>query len=204
MLPGSHVVNVTCDGDSITSGTTYATATQRYPYVLSAQAGAAYGGAGAITNLGVSGNTIEDLLTRAAATDATYDGSKQQNILLVMAGTNNLGTSDPNTTFAHLAEYVRDRRATGWLVGIWTLMDFNPRAPVFQAARLIYNQLIRTQCRNIGAAGFIDIGASPEMGGAGPALSANFGADLGHPNPLGYQIMANYAQAWLARTAVYL
>lgn len=203
-LPSSHVVNVLCDGDSITYGQTWTDAQHTYPYLLGGQAGATYGGTGAsITNLGHSGDTLATIIGRGATTDTHYDGAKTQNLLFIMGGTNDLtDTSTVNATFLELLQYCDSRRAAGWQVIVHTLFDALPRAPGFDAARTAYNALIRLMRQRLGVA-IVDCGASFAMGRSGPQDAANFGADGEHPNAAGNQILANYAQMGLAWTANY-
>lgn len=202
-LPVAQVANMCATGDSITACSTYCTTTQRWPYLLGQLAGAAYGST--CTNDGVSGNSIADMVTRQAATDAFYNGAMQQNHLFLMAGTNILGTAPAApASLSQLQKYIAARVATGWMVHVFTLADFNPYSPTFNPARHIYNPQIKSQFLALGAVGVIDLGGSAEMGVDGPGLSANFGADLGHPSPAGAIVIANYAYAELKRTARFL
>lgn len=203
----NHIVNVVCDGDSFTLGTSGgASSTQTYPYYLGQQAGSQYGGSGAsIANLGVGGNTIQNMISRGAATDAYYSTGYRQNILLWLAGYNNYGDiSLLAQTLSYSRQYIAARVAAGWTVGWFTLTDFTIRTePAFDTARRAHNTIMRAQYANYGAAGILDVGADAAMGATG-AGSPLFLPVTGHPTAAGNQVLANYAQAFLQRMAVYL
>lgn len=198
VAPVAQVYNIAAIGDSLTLETTWCTVTQTWPYLLGVGIGTGAGGGTGVTNLGVNGNTIAQMRARIASVNAAWNGAMSKNILYVMGGTNDINDStNIAATLTQLSGLCADALAVHpWLIIINTLFDFIPRAPNFDAARLIYNDMIRRNYLSLGAVGYCDPGLAAGMLVSGaPNAATYFGTDHGHPNPAGNIAMTVEVQA---------
>ncbi len=202
---------VVCHGDSLTrgenasSGLGTATGTT-YPGVLARALGPAW----RVTNVGTSGWTI-GLMTGEAPqkVDSLFDPHLRQNVLIVFAGTNNLGGSRQSaaTAYSELTAYCRARKAAHpWRILVVTPpMAAYPRVyPAnFDAQMVQYDALIRRNWRSF-ADGIVDAQADPRLGAPGAEYNpAYFNArDFTHLTDAGYAIIGRDAAAAVQAGAV--
>ncbi len=195
---------VVCHGDSLTrgenasSGLGTATGTT-YPAVLASALGPAW----RVTNAGTGGWTI-NLLTGEAPqkVDPLFDPHLTQNVLIVFAGTNDLGGSreSAETAFGKLRAYCRARKAAH----PWRILVVTPPVAAyprvypadFDAQMVQYDALIRRNWRSF-AAGIIDVQADPRLGAPGTEYNPVYfsSRDFTHLTDAGYAIVGQDAAA---------
>src|SRR5277367_165965 len=126
-------------GDSTTVGAT--PGSSAYITGLSLSGTWAYG------NRGINGNTVAAMITQASAIDALFV-SGITNVLVVWAGTNDMGNSGATvaTTYANLVSYCQARQATGWKVVVVQMMSRTGVNPIggesMDTDKTAYNALI--------------------------------------------------------------
>ena len=193
---------VVCHGDSITFGSNATqgegTATgTTYPGVLAARLGAEW----KVTNIGRPGWTVEGLGNEASANvDSLYNPNLSQNILIIFAGTNNIGIyhQDGAATFTKMEQYCKARKAAHpWKILVVTIpMAAYPKVyPAdFDAKAIRYDALIRRNWRRF-ADGIIDIQADPRLGAPGDEYDRRYFKpnDFTHLTDAGYKIVGEKA-----------
>ena len=202
---------VVCHGDSLTRGENASaglgTATgTTYPAVLARTLGPAW----RVTNVGTSGWTI-DLLTGEASekVDPLYDPQLTRNVLIIFAGTNDLGGAreSAGTAFGKLTAYCRARKAAyPWRILVVTPpMAAYPRVyPAdFDAQMVQYDALIRRNWRSF-ADGIVDVQADFRLGAPGAERSPAYfsSRDFTHLTDAGYAIVGRDAAAAVRGTSV--
>lgn len=102
--------NVVCDGDSLTNGFGSGT-----PYPTQLAALAPLNGQVPVTNVGISGQTIQDMMDNHADVDGAFVDAKD-NTLILWGGTNNIffGQSAATTLAAQTANIAARRAAKNW------------------------------------------------------------------------------------------
>jgi len=193
---------VVCHGDSLTwgsnasSGGGTATGTT-YPGVIAQTLGPDW----RVTNVGTGGWTV-DLLTGEAPrkVDPLFDTSLSKNILIIFAGTNDLGGRHETAkeAFDKLTAYCSARKA----VHPWKILVVTPPVaayprvypPDFDSQMVQYDALIRRNWKSF-ADGIIDVAADPRFGAPGAEYNTAFfkASDHTHLTDAGYSIVGNDA-----------
>lgn len=165
-----------------------------------------------VLNIGVSGQTIDNMRTRGTQyADAGYVPGKR-NVLLAWEGTNSVC----NTTMTGQAAgdamraYCADRLAAhkDWIIvlmttlprfdvsaGSWTVPQANAELSAFDA-------YLKANCRSMGAKALIDVRAGGIFTYTGPTMSAamsQYMAENVHYNAAGGALIAAYVAAVLKR-----
>ncbi len=116
------------------------------------------------------GAVLGTLIARAPAVDAALvDFPGTRNVLVVWAGTNDLGIgAEPTAAHEELRAYTAARRVAGWTVVVITSLPrtFLGDVPDYEARRQAFNEIVRSQWPGY-ADLLIDIGSDPELGVAG-------------------------------------
>lgn len=150
-------VNVVCDGNSLTQGVGNPSAP--YPSMLASMA--PLNGLIQVTNLGVSGNTIGQMIS--AARPDPYWVAGKTNVLPVWAGTNEIyGGSTAAQAVQDMKTYIAARKALHpWIVVLLTCL---PRQQGTEAASITlnatlntYNATLRASYRDMGASVLVDV-----------------------------------------------
>lgn len=153
----ASTVNIVCDGNSLTQGVGNPSAP--YPSMLASLA--PLNGTIPVTNLGVSGNTIGQMIS--AARPDPYWVAGKTNILAVWPGTNEIyGGSTAAQAVQDLKTYIAARKALHpWIVVLLTCL---PRQQSTEAASITlnatlntYNATLRASYRDIGADALVDV-----------------------------------------------
>ena len=139
-LASENTLNVCCIGDSLTRGAnpsdTSTVVTNTYPSVLNTYLNV-YGSA-SVTNLGVNGNTSEDVLGRIASVPSSTD------ICCVMVGTNDISkdvaVSDYATNVIGIVTALKNRNITPVLISPPPLLRPDEKR---RAKHCVYNQILR-------------------------------------------------------------
>jgi lysophospholipase L1-like esterase len=141
-------------------------------------------------NDGVGGDKITDVIARAATTDGYYDSSVARNVLVLLAGTNDLSNLVPAATVqANIQSYCLARQAAGWEVYVGTIMprtDFS-----IEPDRTTVNTWLRANYTNF-ATGLIDFASDSRLDDSTDVV---YYADLVHPTAAGYAAMGEIAAA---------
>lgn len=171
-------------GDSITAG--FGASSGGYPTLLAADAtnNVSYIYA---SNRGVSGNKVSNLVSQAAALDATLPAqiNGRRFILTVLIGLNDFLNGQSIAAFeAALASYLDARRSAGWYVVAATLL---PAGDVgYNAWRNTVNTDILATWLGLHADAIWDIGNDPTMGpDSAPNNATLYQPDKEHPTNLG-------------------
>ncbi len=199
---------VVCHGDSLTrgenasSGLGTATGTT-YPAVLARTLGPAW----RVTNVGTGGWTI-GLMTGEAPrkVDALFDPHLAENVLIVFAGTNDLGGAreSAGTAFGKLTAYCRARKAAH----PWRILVVTPPVAAyprvypadFDAQMVQYGALIRRNWRSF-ADGIVDVQADFRLGAPGAERNPVYfnSHDFTHLTDAGYAIVGRDAASAVVR-----
>jgi len=128
---------ISCDGDSLTLGSLETS----YP----AQLSLLYTPREFVTNYGISGQKISDMITNSPAKLDGHCAYWNKNILVVWAGTNDLAASVPAATvYANIVAYCSARRSAGYKVVILTILPRGTFVGALETARLAVNTNITT------------------------------------------------------------
>jgi lysophospholipase L1-like esterase len=190
------------DGDSITAGS-QSTNGMTYP----AQTAEGLESRAIVTNIGVGGQTVANMLSDVVAqVDPMYSASKL-NVVLVGGGTNDLyisgGTITVDALYANYVAYHTARRAVGFKTIAITLL---PRTEVgtpanFEDKRQDFNTRVRANWATFADA-LMDVGADATIGAPAASDNTTYFADKTHPTNAGYAVIARYARAALATLGV--
>lgn len=196
----AHTVNVVCDGNSRTYGVGATHGVNDYPTQLEALLPAAWN----VTNIGVGGENIDNMVARAAATDALLTSDAAANILIAWEACNQykdhrtaVGAAGAAGVHASLAAYCAARKAAGWTVVVCTEITAQSEAtrPSFDAFRDEFNELMRVNYPAYAHA-LIDLAADTRIGTltAAQALAdTTYFFDGTHLKPAGYAVVAELA-----------
>lgn len=143
-----------------------------------------------VTNVAISGTTLQQMIDRSANVEAEYDTRKAPNIVLLWGGTNDMArgvNSDfsGSGAYARLVSYVQSRQANGWkVVGIKCLPRQDVGTPAgYETQRAIFNGSDWTICNAVA-----DIAADVRL--QDPTNTTYFNADTVHLTAAGYAIVA--------------
>ena len=202
LAPISRTITVasTClvafDGDSITRGLG-TSLNHSFPFQVVEQLEQLGYGRCLRVNLGVDAQTIANMSTDAAATDAFYNGSLRRNVIVVFAGTNDLYFGATATdTYNALVSYCQARQTTGWEVVVVTML---PRSSAgtpagFETARGTVNGNIRSNWRTFADA-IADIAADGRIGDSGDELDTTYyNADKVHLVDAGHDVVTEHVR----------
>jgi lysophospholipase L1-like esterase len=194
---------VVCHGASISSGQNaskgqYTATGTTYEATLAAKLGDGW----KVTNVGHPGWTIDQLDKAASGeVDSLYDPKLSENVLIILAGTNNLNGyhQSAETTFAKMEAYCKARKAAHpWKILVVTLpmsgkMDEGFK-PDLDAAFVRYAALVRRNWRQF-ADGVVDIQADPRFGAPGAEFDSRYfhPRDHTHLTDAGYEIVGRTA-----------
>lgn len=195
-LPTRFVV---FEGDSITMGHGI---TNRQSYPAGTLAKAFYQTAYTYADIATSGASIQvDIPGRAATTDALYDATRAKNILVIMAGINDIAAGRTTTQVTtDLWSYTDARRVTGYKVLVGTVIPAGRQAGWAPADQAALNTAIAavnaaiTANWALHADGMIDFTSLAPFND--PASFSNltyYQADQLHPTAAGAAILANAA-----------
>ena len=147
-------------------------------------------------NLGVGGQTIEQMQARLSTIVARYYQGGKTNVLVVQGGHNNLAKgATPAEVYAAWKSYLSTALALhpDWRVVLETeLPAANPGQypPNFDTKRDTVNLLLRSHRKNLGICQISDVAADAKMGKDGAEYdSIFFNADRTHPRTAGYSRM---------------
>ncbi len=188
---GSPTLN--CIGDSITAG--YPSNTP-FCSLLSLNNQPSY----SIVNWGIVGVTAQAVAgsesNRVAPTCANTAGPSNA---LIFLGTNDLllQNQTPASVLASINSEVQTLKMAGCHVFLGTMLSRTGNTSAgtsFDAAKDVYDGLILTNAKMLGADGLVDFAANPLLGADGANSNRTyFGADGVHPTQAGQQFLANAA-----------
>lgn len=182
-----------CEGDSLTVGFDSGT---NYPIYLAQLY--TDNRMVSIQNWGLPGDTIANMLGEAATQiDPEYDARKGRNFLCVWAGTNDMGsgTSDVTTTYNNYVTYCAARRAAGFKVLSFTIINrADTHNALWDTGQPIFNSTIRANWQSYADA-LIDVQAQTNL--QDPTNLTYFQSDKIHLTGAGYRIVAG-----LVKTAI--
>jgi lysophospholipase L1-like esterase len=180
-------------GDSITAGQGTSAA---YPSLLSLTNQPAY----QIANWGISGLRLQAAEASEKNRVALYCGSDEgPSVAVVFAGTNDFldAGQTPASVAANLGGEIQILKTAGCRVFVGTMLsrtgnDFSGRT--YDADKNIYDALILTTAKAMGADGLVDFAANPLVGADGATSNTTyFQGDAIHPTEAGQQLLANAA-----------
>jgi lysophospholipase L1-like esterase len=164
----SQVLNIACDGDSLTQGGGGASP---YPTQLAASFPMSK-----ITNFGQGGDTLNNMAANVVATvDAVFDATRIS-ACCAWGGTNDIFFGDSAATaISDYASYCTARRAAGWKVVAFTIL---PRSDTgvpgaFETSRQTFNTSIRANWTTYADA-LADVAANTTIGDAGDELDTTY------------------------------
>jgi hypothetical protein len=109
-------------GNSLPAGFGLTYGMQAFPYQLTADLGEPWIG----YNLGVNGQTIEQMQSRYVGTvDVLYNSRRRKNVMILVEGTNSIGPGNESaaTTYANLTALIQTCQATGYYVIVATVAN---------------------------------------------------------------------------------
>ncbi len=194
-IPAATKPQVVCDGNSLTFGFLASDASKAYPIVMQKDE---IGGRSAwkVTNFGVSGQGIAEMLSDAVSqVDALYGSARSKNIVVCWEGTNS--ANDPGiplaTIYANTTTYVQGRQAAGYKVLILTCLPATGATidPGFEARRASYNTWVLAN--SAGADAVLDVASDTRLDDSEDATY--FNADKTHLTDAGYAVVADLVGA---------
>lgn len=172
--------NVTAIGDSLTRGYTYTESS--YPKQMADLLGTSLD----VVNSGIDSKTLTSMLTEGVDLVDNVNRQNVQNILLVWAGTNDIGTgSTAVQTHDRLVAYCKARRLAGKKVIVATCID-RLWTTGSDAIRTAYNDLILANWRSY-SDGLAHYAGDPVLGVVGASNNTTYyNADKLHLKTAGY------------------
>jgi len=189
---GFTVRQITCEGDSLTTGAGLAL-TAVFPHkVVVAKAPTLWG----YNNLAVGGSVVQDLINRRQGiTNRYYDRRVTQNILTVWAGSNDLVNGDSGqTVFQKLAAYCAACRSRGFYVLVYTILPRTAISGSAETQRSSLNALIRAHWTSFADA-LVDVAADATLGAANANLNLTYYVDGTHLTAAGHTIVGTLTTA---------
>lgn len=155
--------------------------------------------------LGVAGNSIAQMVTRAVADDACLiaETATYKNIMVLCIGVNDLSDNTAGrglTAYNAMRPFVVARAAAGWKVMVYTMTPstYGGRAAGFEAERVIFNGLMRSDLALVPNVYILDTDTVPNL--CDPSNATYFITAL-HPNYGGALLMGDLLATQL--TALY-
>jgi lysophospholipase L1-like esterase len=204
-------VKVVFKGDSLTYGTNASsgggtTGGTVYPGVVMTQLQGANSFYTSV-NLGTAGQRLDTMYgNRATEIQPQFDATKDYNILVIQAGTNDLGggndgtnsgVATPVVAWSNMNSYVAAAKSYGFSVIVQTITpsSFSGYPLNFNETRDRFNDLIRSNWKSAGAVAISDTAADSRIGWDGNETNATYfsASDLTHLTDAGYAIVAGYA-----------
>lgn len=188
---GTGFLNLVAEGDSITQGAGLSESNLYPVKFTTAKAPALWG----YTNVAVGGSTIAGAVSRSVITDSCFDSRVSDNWLTAMLGHNDLaGGATVGNTYSALVAFCQARRATGWKVGVCTVL---PSTKVgFNPNRSALNLLILANWPTFADA-LIDTAADPLIGPDAAASDPTYYLDGTHLTAAGQTRYATVVTAAL-------
>jgi lysophospholipase L1-like esterase len=188
---GAPTKALVCEGDSITDGFGQGDVNNWPMQVARTGLPASW----RVVNRAVAGSTMASMTSRASGTDSLRDSSLTTNVLHVLIGRNDLGTTAPTTEYANLKAYTSARAAAGWEVWVGTVVTGNTPS----ANDVTFNGLLRGSAGggsgpgivadSAGVARLVDYAAIAGLAGA--SQPSWWQSDKVHPSALGAGQMAD-------------
>jgi lysophospholipase L1-like esterase len=145
--------------------------------------------------LGVPGETASEMAERAAAEiDPLYDPRLGRNVIVLLAGTNDLDAGTPGEAIAgRVAAFCRFRRARGFAVVAATVPPHGATDALerLERERQALNAALRADWREFADA-LADLGGDPALGDPRRADDSDLFVDRVHPAAGGHAIIARY------------
>jgi lysophospholipase L1-like esterase len=199
-------VKIVFKGDSLTYGVNASSgggtaSGTTYPGVVMTQLQGANSFYSAV-NLGISGEELSAMLTgEAGEIQPQFDATKEINILVIMAGTNDILHFDASAAsmWANMVTYVANAQGYGFNVIIQTIPPAAYPAQLgtadFPWLHDQYTDLIRSNWKTTKAVALSDPAADSRIGWNGDETNATYfnGGDFTHLTDAGYAIVASYA-----------
>jgi lysophospholipase L1-like esterase len=195
---------IVCDGDSITAGDGLS-AGNKYPEQLQAILGNAW----QVDNVGVSGQTLDNMQTTRTDVDSLYSGSNAYNVNVCFGGTNDIYfNASAATTETRVQAYCAASRSTGFKVVVCTLLprgDFPGTSTLpadaetnHETRRLAFNTWLRANWSTFADA-LCDLAADARLGDDGDEDDTTYyQGDKVHPNSVGAAKIAERVAAAVA------
>lgn len=193
--PASPVTRqIIVTGDSISQGVFLASPnTQVWPALLQAALGRSY----QVSNLAISGETVNTIAGDVATRLVPLYGPYQDTEYHIFAGTNDVdaGTS-PAVAFASLQAVVNACLACGGKVAVYTMLPRTDFTGHFEADRQTFNTSIRSTYGGtlVPRVAVADVGNDATIGQAGQNIAPNY-IDATHLTALGQTFVLPYAVA---------
>jgi lysophospholipase L1-like esterase len=176
-----------CEGDSLTNGTGGSNS-QGYAQLFGPNSSPGVNGSvGAI-----SGGTLADVVSRAAATDAILPTNKRGKVFVhsLLIGANDIYNITPATYAATISSYMAARKAAGWDKTV--LGTILPRGTAnHNTNRNAFNAIVTAggwaAANNVDA--IADFAAQATMGPDAAYLNATYYGDGVHPTAAGYALL---------------
>jgi lysophospholipase L1-like esterase len=181
-----------CDGDSITAGYGVADpSTQAWPALLAAQVPWSF----VAHNVGISGQTVQQMIDDAADADAFLDPlahwgpgrTDVRNLYICFGGHNDLSTIDSLAAMARIEDLIKRRRYAKhdtFVVGTILKAGTDPR---FETQRRLLNAYIG---RNAKRLGYTVCNVAADAALQDPTDGVHFQGDQTHPTDAGHVVIA--------------
>lgn len=181
---------IVCDGNSLTRGFPEGVGLT-YPTILRAM----LSGGWSVTNLGVDGQTTEQMLADAATqVDPLFNAANARNIIVVWPCLQSItGGETAAQVYTTVTTYIQGRQAAGFEVIVMTMMKWGSASGGNETIRQALNVLIIAN--TAGADLVVDIAADSRL--SNTADVEFFYSDATHLNALGYTVVAGLLAAEL-------
>lgn len=182
------------EGDSLTAGVG-AAANLSYPIQTMSLFDSRHNGY-KVTNSGLNGDTIANMLTTGAAIDALYNTAYLGNKVILWAGTNDIGTNEDEAATVHtnLSTWITARRAAGFYVIVLTVTPRNYAGDPAGTQTKIDALNVLMRADKCGAHVLVDVAANVNLDDPD---DATYYGDALHMTAAGYAIVAEMVKAVL-------
>lgn len=180
------------DGDSITEGA-FAKAYRSWPYVYSSEF--AFSGFNPY-NVATSGGTSTTQLSGIQQWLSSLQNAPGRRVVTLAIGSNDFaGDVTADAVLVNVNAYISAVKDVGFDVIIATVLPRNNLGTGSkEAARLEYNENIRTGWESMGCIAMLDFANHPVMGASGAVTNTALYVDGTHPTPYGLSLLASYAE----------